>query len=81
METVMHIEEPASRAARISEMLERQLIECNSVLATCLGSLAPAEAIDAWPWKRMLGLMKMSAQLASAISRVDHQGHSKNREK
>lgn len=68
-----------SRAEKM--MLERQLVRCDSVLTTCLGTLPPDQAIDEWPYKRMLGLMKMSAQLAGTIARIEPQGRSKNREK
>ena len=65
--------EPGSRTQKIAEMLERQLSSCDAVLTTCMDRRQPDVMPDEWPLKRMLGLMKMSTQLANAIARLDAQ--------
>lgn len=62
-----------SRTQRIAEMLERHLGDCDAVLTTCMEARQPNVMPDEWPLKRMLGLMKMSTQLANAIARLEAQ--------
>jgi len=62
-----------SRMQRIVEVLERHLGSCDAVLTTCMEGRQPDVMPDEWPLKRMLGLMKMSAQLANAIARLEAQ--------
>jgi hypothetical protein len=62
-----------SRTHRMAELLERHLSSCDAALAACLDGREPDAVLDEWPLKRMLGLMKMSTQLANAISRLEAQ--------
>ena len=65
--------EMETRTEKIAVLLERQLASCDAALGACLEGRTPDDTLDEWPLKRMLGLMKMSAQLASAIARLDAQ--------
>ncbi|HEX3944367.1 MAG TPA: hypothetical protein VHW69_09800 [Rhizomicrobium sp.] len=70
------------RSQRIAAALERQLISCDAALATCLEGRSPQELLSEWPLRRMLSLMKTSAQLASTIGRLEARtAAKKNREK
>jgi hypothetical protein len=65
-----------SRTQRTAEVLERHLGSCDAVLTTCMERRHPDVMPDEWPLKRMLSLMKMSAQLANTIARLEAQaGH------
>lgn len=73
--------ENQSRVQRAAELLDRQLGSCDAALTVCLEGRDPQAVLDAWPLKRMLGLMKVSTQLANAIARLEAQAAPANREK
>jgi hypothetical protein len=58
------------RSARIAATLERHLQSCDAVVAACFEGRTPEDMLQEWPLKRMLNLMKVSTQLAQAISRI-----------
>lgn len=71
--------ETGMRHEKMAAMLEGHLANCNAALAACFESRTPDEMLDTWPLKRMLSLMKMSAQLANMIARLEVHA-AKNRE-
>jgi hypothetical protein len=71
--------EIGTRREKLAAMLEGHLANCNAALAACAEGRTPEDLMGEWPFKRMLSLMKMSAQLANTIARLDAQA-SKNRE-
>jgi hypothetical protein len=62
------------RTERIVATLEQHLTKCEAALAACFEDRTPEDLLQEWPLKRMMGLMKLSAQLASTIHRLQKAG-------
>ncbi len=71
--------ETEMRHEKMAAMLEGHLANCNAALAACAEGRTPEDLLGEWSLKRMLSLMKMSAQLANTIARLEAHA-SKNRE-
>jgi hypothetical protein len=72
--------EGTTRTEKITALLERQLTSCDVALAACLEGRSPEDMLSEWPLRRMLSLMKTSAQLASTIHRLYARTATKNLE-
>jgi hypothetical protein len=61
------------RNERLAATLEGHLAKCDAMVAACFEGRTPNDLLSEWPLSRMVSLMKMSTQLAQAISRIEAQ--------
>jgi len=70
------MEEETSKS-RVSKVLEQQLGRCNEVLSVFMEN-GMSRGFDEYRMRNLLGLAKVSAQLAAVIGRLDNATGSKN---